>query len=111
MKHPACVICRGACCETLTLHLRRVSSDDVWRWLGFHGEEIDGAIILPVPCGKLEDGNCTIYSQRPDCCRNMRVGGPECLRVIKHRRPETCLEIMEQIEGRCAHADSEANPI
>jgi Fe-S-cluster containining protein len=38
-----------------------------------------GAYLMEQDCGRLEDNKCGIYEERPQACRDYKVGSPECI--------------------------------
>jgi len=93
--HPACELCRGACCEIFGLDPRQWGwPDDVCRWLEFHGEPSPIGILIDKPCCKLVGGKCSIYETRPAMCAKWPVGCQACRDCIKLRRPEQEAEIL-----------------
>ncbi len=97
--HPACVVCRGACCESITLDLRSENAD-VQRWLDLHGQRVVGGLNLACACSALREGRCTIYDDRPRVCRDYAVGSAACLAAIARRRPEPARAvILARLEG------------
>ena len=84
--HPACQLCRGACCESIVLPA--LPPGDEGRWLGYHGRPLEGgAYEIPVPCTRLDScGSCMIHASRPSVCRTYQVGGPACRATIARRR-------------------------
>ena len=91
--HPACQLCRGACCESLVLHL---PPTDAGTWLGFHGQPIgDRHVEFATPCSKLSTcGKCSIHRTRPEHCRTYAVGGPDCRATVARRRPKQAAAIL-----------------
>ncbi len=84
--HPACALCRGACCESLVVDL---PTGDLGRWLGYHGRTLPSAEVeLAAPCRHLETcGTCAIWEKRPAPCHVYTVGGADCRATIARRRP------------------------
>lgn len=97
MNHYDCAICKGACCESLTLGL--VPADaDMLRWLLLRAKPSvlsPGSYILECKCTALDDnGRCKTYSDRPQICRNLEPGGLECTTILTLRRtPAQILQI------------------
>ena len=87
-----CQECRGACCEVFEVPLidLRPQSEDAFQWIMHHGRTVyDDTFRLQFECRctKLsEQGRCSIYASRPQVCRDMSVGGAECLDYVRHRR-------------------------
>lgn len=96
--HPACQICRGACCEAIMLPPCRDPEDT--RWLALHGREVDGRVELLCQCHHLlPDGSCGCYEDRPRTCRVYEVGGVACLRAVRRRRTPAVLEEVKRLVG------------
>ena len=95
--HPACALCRGACCESI---VSRPPTADVGRWLGLRGQPLaDGRIEIAVPCAALSGaGTCGIHATRPDVCRAYVVGGPDCRLTILRRRQACASEILAALD-------------
>lgn len=94
--HPACQICRGACCEAIMLPPWWDPEDT--RWLAMHGRLVDGRVELFCPCHNLRpDGSCAIYEGRPRTCRVYVVGGEACLRAVARRRAQGVLEEVKRL--------------
>jgi Fe-S-cluster containining protein len=75
-----------------------VGSADARRWLSFHGKPgvrigVE-TVILDCECQHLVMGKCSIYNDRPEVCREMKVGGPECKAAIRIRRKDEAKKIM-----------------
>lgn len=87
----ACELCGGACCESVTLEIK---DPDKAKWLEFHGKKTEHGITLECKCSKLKLGKCSIWSERPQVCRDYQVGSPACIDAVKRRRP---LEIQGRI--------------
>lgn len=87
-----CAICRGACCESVTLGFDMDALPlDTRRWVLLHVEGVNGQqMTFPSPCKELTaEGRCGIYDDRPTLCQVFAVGGPECLTTVKVRRTPT----------------------
>ncbi|HTQ99800.1 MAG TPA: YkgJ family cysteine cluster protein [Candidatus Acidoferrum sp.] len=68
-------LCRncGLCCDgTLFVHGVLAADDDMQPWQGTALETVAGEIRYPEPCRHFSHDHCTIYSQRPACCRGFR---------------------------------------
>lgn len=89
--HPACALCKGACCEFISLPPEALSS-----WLVLHGnaQKTRPGINLNVKCKALKGGLCSIYNRRPEQCIHFEVGGPGCLEAIAYRRHYKRKEIL-----------------
>jgi Fe-S-cluster containining protein len=96
--NPACLRCRGACCEYIKIPRRTVGPPDR-QWLELHGVvDTHGLITMDVPCRMLlKSGGCAIYKTRPATCVVFEVGCPECREAV--RRQRTAAEA-EEIERR-----------
>ena len=103
--HPACSLCRGACCEAIILPVKARDSDNQ-RWLEYHGEMTDFGIYLECKCSKLKNGKCSIYQSRPNVCLDFPVGSPGCLAAIARRRPYKEQQIRRIIEDTDSNAGS-----
>jgi Fe-S-cluster containining protein len=81
-----CRNCKGACCETIFITGSGERHWD-WDWLSMHGTMYYHGVELPCRCTKLDsDGQCSIWSVRPEKCRQYAVGGATCLMAIERRR-------------------------
>lgn len=85
---PACAVCKGACCETMLLDLRKVMSPDVLRWFELHGEQESNGTRLNCACSKLKNGKCSIWDDRPQVCKMYEVGSQACRNAVRTRRAE-----------------------
>ena len=85
-----CQICKGACCEEFTLEPSqiRMPSRDIRRWLELHANPEDySELTFECRCNALTDlGNCGIYGDRPEICKEYTAGGQNCLETVKKRR-------------------------
>lgn len=100
--HPACALCKGACCEGIRLPLGPFKGkEEIDRWLEYHGmaEEQGQAVYLECRCTKLVDGLCSVYSSRPRVCRKFGVGSVGCMKAIARNRPGAYPEIVKLIKG------------
>jgi hypothetical protein len=97
--HPACALCRGACCEFFALRPKAWGwPADVAQWLEFHGEPSPLEVMFNLPCKKLVDGKCSCYVDRPKMCAEFAVGSDDCRTCIKlRRRPEQAAEILKLV--------------
>lgn len=95
MNH-ACQLCRGACCESITLAVNATDPDTA-RWIDFHGTRTADGLNFACACSMLKDGLCSIYSTRPKPCADYQVGSDACRSAIARRRPEQAAEILELI--------------
>ena len=100
MTHPACDLCKGACCETFVVPISwQRLPPDISRWLIMHGEPTLNGIRVNSPCRALgEDGKCSIYETRPTVCDEYPVGGPACKQAIATRRPKDAAKINKLIK-------------
>lgn len=93
--HPACALCRGACCEGIVLPSAPYGEADANRWLCMHGTPEDAEwLYVPAPCRHLKEGRCSIYEDRPRVCSDFIVGGKLCHRAIKRNRPNQEVAIL-----------------
>lgn len=95
--HPACAICRGACCETVVIPLPepRHMTRGMWELLMLRGDLTPGGggVRLDAPCRHLtRAGKCGIHDDRPQVCRDYKVGGPACRAAVRDRRPPAVVE-------------------
>lgn len=99
---PDCMVCRGACCETILLPATLQLDEE---WAEARGirrftvtRDFGGLDCIEVPCAcpKLSPmGACSIYDRRPTLCADFTVGGVACLSAIGRRRtPEKQREIL-----------------
>lgn len=61
------------CCRNFFLPIKNFS-DDVKRWIEFHGISVvrikdQDYLKINNPCENLKDDKCSIYEDRPDVCR------------------------------------------
>ena len=85
--HPACEVCRGACCESLIFPAPELG--DQREFMEARGTEfpIWGHIEVESRCKHLcKDGLCSIHTARPKVCQDYKVGGLLCLLTIQRRR-------------------------
>ena len=90
----ACERCKGACCESITVPLKS-TSEDVQRWLSFHGNETENGIRFECKCSKLKNGKCSIYESRPEVCRTYEVGSRACRETVELKRSFIKQEIFD----------------
>jgi Fe-S-cluster containining protein len=95
--HPACEICKGACCKYFALW-KSSFRPDVAGWIALHGKDEGKAVIFDVPCGMLKDGKCSTYDARPEICRNGKPGEFSCLDAITRYAKDREDEIKKAIE-------------
>lgn len=102
MINPACELCKGACCEgiTITLDAAAISADARLHWQ-LHGDQWDEeTTFLPCACRRLKDGYCTTYSNRPQGCVELRVGSPQCRQAVRKLRPKNWSSIYRLMENQ-----------
>jgi hypothetical protein len=96
--HPACALCRGACCEFVRLDLSMLAvGQDAARWATYHGTFncADQSIEINARCSKLTpEGLCGCQSTKPKMCLDAEVGGPACVHAIGRNRPELRTRLM-----------------
>lgn len=81
----ACDLCKGACCETMTLVLKE--DTETYKWIVLYGTPTDRGVIFDTPCKMLaKDGRCRIHKTRPKICSQFRVGSKACRRAVTDRR-------------------------
>ena len=98
--HP-CLICRGACCESLVFPAPELG--DQREFLEARGTEfpLHGHIEVESRCKHLcGEGLCRIHTNRPKVCQDYKVGGLMCLITINRRRTP------EQVQAICAAIDA-----
>jgi len=94
----SCFVCGGCCCKGVRLNLGLIKDADARRWLEYHGELQGEMFVLDVPCRMLEDGECTVYDQRPEACRRFEVGSTACRNAIERYGGERTAEILASLE-------------
>lgn len=99
--HPACDLCRGACCEVLPVPINGAAmTNDDRRHLRMRGLVLTNEVILNCSCSELKgDGTCGIYSSRPQVCRDFKVGGEDCRKAVQLRRKDQERAIRRLLEG------------
>lgn len=103
--HPACELCKGACCESMKINLSplypKLITFDTLRWIQAHGTVEEGGLRLETRCKHLIGGGCSIYSQRPQICRTYEFGGRYCREAVRDRRnnDSNILELLNDQEG------------
>jgi hypothetical protein len=82
----ACLICRGACCESVVVPRTGEAEND--KWLLLHGEPSDlGGVVLACRCKALQDdGSCGVYQGRPQPCQDFKVGCMRCRESVEMKR-------------------------
>jgi Fe-S-cluster containining protein len=81
---------------------------DRLRWVGLHGQTITAGPIrfrFACRCTALTTaGACNIYNDRPTVCREMSVGGVECLEYVRDSRtPEEYDRIRDDADPHTIH--------
>ena len=103
MIHPACALCRGACCEFMRLPVTMLAEgQDAARWASYHGTYDPSAhtVELNCRCSKLTvDGLCSVQSNKPKMCLDAVVGGPSCVHAIAKNRPHLRSRLMILIQS------------
>jgi Fe-S-cluster containining protein len=94
----SCDVCGGCCCKGVRLNLGVIKDPDARRWLEYHGELQGGMFVLDTPCRMLEDGDCSVYDQRPEVCRRFEVGSDACRDAIQRYGGERVNEILATLE-------------
>ena len=93
--HPACALCRGACCECV---LQKPGKTDDLAWWDARGEATPFGYMLLTRCRHLTfTGKCAIYEERPFACEVFLPGCAECREVVKRRRPARAAEILKLV--------------
>ena len=112
MIHPACNLCRGACCEILLLKIS--GGGDNQRWLDMHGKATPMGTLLRCRCQNLtKDGLCGIYTDRPEVCAVFQPGAAECRFAVSELRPSQQVEIyrlLDVAEGHDHHEQPNDSP-
>jgi len=105
MIHPACSICKGACCEYFIIPYKvRLEGNKKWieahGYLNHHPVVGKNGVEITIPCQYLDSlGRCLIYDKRFPACKEHPVGGDMCINAIKKMRPEDeRKKIMEAME-------------
>jgi Fe-S-cluster containining protein len=85
MMHPACKLCRGACCESFLWPATGNAKFDEYALA--RGHAVPGCIAeWNHVCEKLKDGKCSIYEKRPQVCREYLPGSVACKLAIELHR-------------------------
>jgi len=93
-----CNICRGACCESITLEITG-PTNDFQRFLEYRtSPQITGKGRIgrnfECRCLMLKDGRCLVYEKRPKMCADFEPGGEVCRATVATRRtPEEAKKI------------------
>lgn len=101
--HPACEVCRGACCESLYVPIARdKATRDFYNTRGqvftVLGQPHDIAEI-DSQCRHLDIcGRCVIHDSKPAACDAFEVGCKECRLAIKRRRSHQADDILRLID-------------
>lgn len=109
-SHPMCELCKGACCEAVTLDISAYAqSSDFLRFLEFRSlpqvREMDGKPatnfrLFEAKCLMLQDGRCAVYGQRPKMCEGFAPGSQNCITTVAARRPpDVVREILQCAES------------
>lgn len=97
--HKACALCKGACCESFVLPLP--ADKNISKWLSLHGTP-EGpmwrSVRFECACRLLKSGKCTAYNDRPEPCKEYKVGGEGCRQTIRTRRAHMVEAITRLIE-------------
>ena len=98
--HPACELCKRACCEGFGIRLDADGvSGDSRLWWQLHGEQWpDGMTFIPSPCTRLKDGKCCAYESRPAICKDAAVGNSDCRVAVRRLRPRNWSSIYRLME-------------
>ncbi len=95
LTHPACALCKGACCESILVNSLPVDQDNTefYRARGFN---VTGDYAwIETRCPQLDAcGKCAIFATRPKQCVAYPVGGAACRITVKHRRPDQAEAIL-----------------
>lgn len=92
--HPACALCKGACCESFAMQPRSMGwPDHVCQWMEYHGKVTEIGVEFEQPCSKLKSGLCSVYETRPKMCQDFKVGSTGCLHAVATRRTSQEAEI------------------
>jgi len=84
--HPACALCKGACCESFAIPERPFNDGegDTNDWIQAHADiVVHGMILVQRPCKHLANGLCSIYPDRFTCCKEQAIGSVGCLLSIQ----------------------------
>lgn len=82
----------------MVLDLSRLPADAL-EWASYHGEGDGGRLRFACGCKKLRAGECSVYEERPQVCRDFAIGSLGCLEAIKHHVPhkaETLVAMMHR---------------
>jgi len=86
-----CEQCDGACCKVklfTTDWLQGTGAKSVHCVDEKSQKVIDGCIQIDKVCDHLKEGKCNIYKDRPQTCRDFKVGSEKCLIAMKSKNPE-----------------------
>jgi Fe-S-cluster containining protein len=94
-----CELCRGICCECLITPWRLIKN---WNWWELHAVgKVHEGFVVAVRCRNLTtEGRCSDYENRPVNCREFEPGSPDCLELIRLRRPEIVEKVEALLEAR-----------
>jgi hypothetical protein len=91
--HPACNLCRGACCESIVLD--QTSSAMVNEFLRARGRQLSRCRTeIETRCPHLKDGACDCHASRPVACQLFAVGGAVCRETVARRRAKDADKIL-----------------
>lgn len=105
-----CLVCRGACCETIVVMGSMVgdlfpAATQEWMAARSIGRAASGGYVIEARCPKLTaDGLCSIHDDKPLACALGIVGGTECLESVASRRtPEQYALIRDDDDPEVLH--------
>jgi hypothetical protein len=106
--HPACKLCRGACCESVVLD--QTSSAMVNEFLRARGRQLPGyRTEIESRCPHLVKGACDCHASRPVACQLFAVGGAACRETVLRRRAKDAGQIIGLLDTAplkpCAKGD------
>lgn len=91
----ACELCKGACCEGMRMKAVNFPDQDTEMWFKAHCVVHLGFFYIPAPCCHLQNGLCSIYPRRFECCEELKVGSQSCRWAIQNNRPKNAEEIIK----------------
>lgn len=92
-----CAICKGACCESITLKVQ-MPTDDLQRFVELRTKPIGQDRNFECRCLALIDGRCGIYPHRPQVCRDFEIGGYNCLTTVHARRNKEQYQLIKSAD-------------
>jgi hypothetical protein len=105
-----CNVCRGACCESLTIPSTVAApwmsmGEDTGDWIRLHGVHVEARrLTFECRCSALTpEGQCALYEtvQRPLTCISYPAGGENCLDAVRRRRtPEQYQQIRHDADPK-----------